>query len=1070
MAIGLHPKIFVSYKRKHPETKAVLEKLLPLLYERHYKILQDVDIKPGDPWSGELFSWLLECSGAVALVGKEPAKSEWCRREWWFLRERNRATGLPVIPISVDGTWDSAGILDQFQGARMSATLDGDWSLFANLDVVRPSPDDYLTAHHAWLRHQYQDAPLWGREPMSLRDTYVETECGKLQWDEINREKDPCDPFADTDACGGRHDLVATVLDLVRDKNLREPIVVQGPPGSGKSAFTLRLSNELLDAGLKPVLVRFRDLRLATFQNAGELIEDGLRIGPADEEPLRSPDPIISPARLDRKAQDLDIAETVFILDGWDEVSLTGNASYQAQLTTWLPKIREFITGRSGTQVRLVITGRPSAEVRASGFLRAATPVLTVRHMRPDGLEGFASRISTLLAEREHDQPDDAWALDLARLDKVFASYREWFEGDHEKNDAPGQMDVLGSPLLAYLTFRTLSAWEGDPETLVTQPTALYKALIDTTVEHAGKGTAEEGMEGTVQRGGERLRYLLQKVAAVISILRREAVSLTELDYRLEDDQDFLKWGADGGSRQRIDDTTRESVLHELVVNFYFKGGNTGVGCEFLHKSFREYLFAERIFDLLRQFHEEHGDSPLKAPDVAYWEEFREDSVQFKASRALAALLAPQWMSAEVQTHLFWLIEKDIDAETDRWVWLRDLLLDVYIWWAEGVHLRPQPRVKKGARTWETAYIQRMIADALPYDPNDKAEPFRSTGLDAHLGEALLQITALVHHHLLDSPVAERGREELRAYYCRPDQPTRFRPGGEGHIDKLFARINAAGWRLPGRMAWKARLMSVDLHQADLTGADLTGAELTGADLTGADLTWAVLLGAELTGAVLTEAVLREANLTGAVLIEVDLSGAVLIEAGLRGADLYRAGLSEADLYRADLSGADLIEADLSGAGLSGADLGGAVLTEAGLSGADLSGANLSGANLSGANLSGANLSEANLSGAELSGADLYGANLYGANLRGADLLEADLHGAGLSGANLSEADLIGAKLSGADLREADFRQVHMNSCRLQSADLTGTVGLTQDAVNAAHGNGETRLPDGLSRPDHWED
>ena len=1046
MAIGLHPKIFVSYKRKHPETNAVLQKLLPLLHERPIQILQDVDIRPGDPWSGELYSWLLECSGAVALVGKEPAKSEWCRREWWFLRERNRATGLPVIPISVDGTWDSAGILDQFQGARMSATLDGDWSPFENLDAAHPSPDDYLTAHHAWLRHQYQDAPLWGREPMSLGDTYVETECGKLQWDEINREKDPCDPFADTDACGGRHDLVATVLDLVRDKSLREPIVVQGPPGSGKSAFTLRLSNDLLDAGLKPVLVRFRDLRLATFQNAGELIEDGLRIGPADEEPLRSPDPIISAARLDRKAQDLDIAETVFILDGWDEVSLTGNASYQAQLTTWLPKIREFITGRSGTQVRLVITGRPSAEVRASGFLRAATPVLTVRHMRPDGLEGFASRISTLLAEREHDQPDDAWTLDLARLDRVFANYRGWFANNRKTDDAPGQMDVLGSPLLAYLTFRTLSAWEGDPETLVTQPTALYKALIDTTVEHAGKGAAEEGMEGTVQRGGERLRYLLQKVAAVISILRREAVSFTELDYRLEDDPDFLKWGADGGSRQRIDDTTRESVLHELVVNFYFKGGNTGVGCEFLHKSFREYLFAERIFDLLRQFHDEYGDKLLPAPDVEYWEEFREGSVQREASRALAALLAPQWMTAEVQTQLFWLIEGDIEAAPDRWIWLRDLLLDVYIWWAEGVHLRPQPRKQKGARTWEVAHIHQMIADALPYDPHDKAEPFRSTGLDAHLGEALMQITALVHHHLLDRPVDIHAREGLRAHYCGTDQPIRFRPGGEGHIEELFARINAAGWRLPGLMAGNVRLMSVDLGLEDLAGAVLREADLRGADLREAFLYEADLRWADL----------REANLCEADLSRADLRETVLRRgADLREALLYEADLREADLYAADLREADLREADLRRANLREANLSRAVLREADLSRADLYLADLSGAVLR---------------RAVLHVADLSGTFLREADLSGADLREADLREADLSGAVLREADLSQVDLSGAVLRKADCRWVNIDSCRLQSTDLADTIGLTQDAVNSAYGNSATKLPGGLSRPDHWED
>ncbi|GLF94621.1 pentapeptide repeat-containing protein [Streptomyces yaizuensis] len=86
--------------------------------------------------------------------------------------------------------------------------------------------------------------------------------------------------------------------------------------------------------------------------------------------------------------------------------------------------------------------------------------------------------------------------------------------------------------------------------------------------------------------------------------------------------------------------------------------------------------------------------------------------------------------------------------------------------------------------------------------------------------------------------------------------------------------------------------------------------------------------------------------------------------------------------------------------------------------------------------------------GADLAGARLRGADLRGASLRGALLIAADLRGA-----DLRQADLIGA-----DLRDAD----------LGGADLTGSIFLTRPQLNAARGDGATRLPERLERPAHW--
>jgi hypothetical protein len=86
-------------------------------------------------------------------------------------------------------------------------------------------------------------------------------------------------------------------------------------------------------------------------------------------------------------------------------------------------------------------------------------------------------------------------------------------------------------------------------------------------------------------------------------------------------------------------------------------------------------------------------------------------------------------------------------------------------------------------------------------------------------------------------------------------------------------------------------------------------------------------------------------------------------------------------------------------------------------------------------------------------GADLVGASLAGAALAGADLRGAVLLGADLRGADLHLADLTGADLRAADVRGTDQRTV---------------LFATQPQVDAARGDGRTRLPAALAAPSHW--
>ena len=252
----IRPTIFISYKRNDEATLEQVHRIEGLLAEAGLEVLRDTRIGAGERWSGELYEWMMGCSAAIALIGEAAAGSEWCRREWWLLRERHLFDSMPLIPVSVDDSRDSGGILDDIQNIRLAHEVDS--TTFAGLETLEnlaPSPERYLAAHRAWLRWQLEDMPMWGSEPFSLKDVYVETECGKLIWSEITDETRPRDPFVDKEECGGRHDLLETALALVLDPEQREPVVIQGPPGAGKSAFTLALAGRLSREGLKPVLV-----------------------------------------------------------------------------------------------------------------------------------------------------------------------------------------------------------------------------------------------------------------------------------------------------------------------------------------------------------------------------------------------------------------------------------------------------------------------------------------------------------------------------------------------------------------------------------------------------------------------------------------------------------------------------------------------------------------------------------------------------------------------------------------------------------------------------------------------
>src|SRR5262245_15737164 len=172
------PSVFISYKRDHAPSETLARQLEAALTQAGIQPLRDLGIAPGAHWSKELYQWLLTCDAGIAIVSDEANRADWCRREWSVLAARNEVARLPVFPVHVDGEILTTGILDELQALLNTANDIAKLRTALEALPSRPaSAGDFLAMHQAWLRWQFNESPVFAKEPYALAHVYVETEC-----------------------------------------------------------------------------------------------------------------------------------------------------------------------------------------------------------------------------------------------------------------------------------------------------------------------------------------------------------------------------------------------------------------------------------------------------------------------------------------------------------------------------------------------------------------------------------------------------------------------------------------------------------------------------------------------------------------------------------------------------------------------------------------------------------------------------------------------------------------------------------------------------------------------------
>jgi hypothetical protein len=582
-----------------------------------------------------------------------------------------------------------------------------------------------------------------------------------------------------------------------------------------------------------------------------------------------------------------------------------------------------------------------------------------MRSIRPQQLRDFVERLDDALGSVPPyvavEDPDEWRVPHRHTLDKAFSKYEETFNASLPKYDEDGKikepgrapksnsLEVLGLPLLAYLTIRVMAQTvrSGGPlekrqaviNEMIENPTLLYRSLIDLTCEKAGKAAFDahdrgDEVERQWREVGRALRERLRRTAAAMSVLGVEHISREEWKRRALQDE----------KEERETQTAEDHPLTRLMISFYFKSGQPEQGCEFAHKSFREYLFAECVVETLKEYGRRMNERDAeRQPARNYWRDFsrEEDRLRYDFSRELAYLLAPQWVAPNVWDYLRSLIEWEVSRAAtasnaspddnklsglptqalgiERWKYVRDGLADLWEWWCDCAHLRPQVKTDRWKKSAiEPPFVEELIRWAAPLmaEENEALPLESSTSIDAHLGDALCQICAMVHFYVavneglkqIEPGTLEYSKSDGKRKYqrlARRDQIelVLFAPGGKdakaGHYNPNFkhycARINSAFGSPLREFPSRAILTGVYLTGTDLSFLIIIDTRLTSVNLSGANLSGANLYRANLSGASLKSLFLDDVSQDSMTFYTTILSGANLREASLDGADLLLA-------------------------------------------------------------------------------------------------------------------------------------------------------------------------------------
>ncbi|MCW6049661.1 pentapeptide repeat-containing protein [Lyngbya sp. CCAP 1446/10] len=661
---------------------------------------------------------------------------------------------------------------------------------------------------------------------------------------------------------------------LVDEKKQDQVMFVEAGPGRGKSVFCRMFADwvrQNLHPVWTPVLIRLRDI--PTLQKSfRETLKEAVNAGFASDDNWLT----------DRNTR------YFFLLDGFDELLMEGRSSGGLeQFLKQVGKFQQACQESSEMRHRVLITGRTLA-------------LQGIERQMPDNLERVEIQV---MDDELQQQWLSNWKVQIG-AEKTSA-----FQHFLQDECCPEQVksDLAREPLLLYL----LAAMHRDGKLKVedfqgTNSTQAKILIYNQTVNWVLTEQRTKLLNRNLtELETEDLRRILTEAGLCVVQSGGECAPFAMIDKRLKEDESVKSLLEE--AKKRIGD----NPLRNALAVFYLQQGSKEGSVEFVHKSFGEFLCAERLKESLEEWTEPGKKGRgfnIKDSDMD-WE--------------IYDLLGYGGLTAEIVQYLMGLLTTPAPsgkASQFRPVELFQRLEYFYQRWCEGEFIDMLRESLPQRKLW-------LLRGQL------KTQELGQRQIDIYAGLNVMILLLELHRY---GQQIDELKDKMVFYPCG-------KPNAEGQLDDASRLLRIVGYSC----------CVGDLGFLQTVGQFLKYANLSRANLSGADLSRAYLIGANLSRAYVSRANLRYANLSDAYLRYANLS-----DANLSGANLSSADLSDANLFRADLSDANLSGANLSDANLIGANLSGANLSRADLSRADLSRTDLSDADFSGAKLSGADLTE----------------------------------------------------------------------------------------------------------------
>ena len=649
------------------------------------------------------------------------------------------------------------------------------------------SIDDYL-------KTQIEPLPLKqvfdeSNPKVCFKDIYVRLEVQPLTQDgEVRKDAKPI--------CS--HEWTRQILEQPTGKT-RKVMFIEGEAGRGKSVFCRMIANwvrtEFGDAFI-PLRIRLRDIRKLA-NNLTKTLEDC---------------PDLEQVQFVRGESDwLADKNTRFliILDGFDELLLEGRVT--GGLKEFLQQVTDF---QRRSHHQLLVTGRPLA---LQGIDQLITQEKDLEWVRLDPMG---------------DEVREQW---LTRWQSIFGestinTLRQFLAACPDDITST----LAREPLLLYLLARLnreghlthemfadtqMGAHQGIPAKL-----RIYRESVNWVLE---KQRQDENLRLSGLDNLDDLREVLQESALCVVQSGNETARLEMVKQRFKSSSnpiaDLLK------KSQENTEKSEDRALNNLLTTFYLKPGERDRrgSVEFAHKSFGEYLFAERLVAAF-----------VAWTDVDQRNRYRLD--ERALNEQIYDVFGYGSLSQEIVAYMFELLE---ESNIDQ-VRLFKRLHNFYQRWCQNEFLDAPPNEN---------LPQKKLLQLL-----DQEIPSGLKQVDVFSGLNVMII--LFKLHAVAQP---KGYPHLPEDTPRPE--IWFHPCGDPATEDFE----------------RDRLLKI-IHYADALGlatfTETVGPYLDSANLSRAFLSGAILSRAILSRAFLSRAILSRTNLSRTNLSRTNLSSALLIE------------------------------------------------------------------------------------------------------------------------------------------------------------------------------------------------